>query len=88
MYKRIALTNGQHIVLQTLTVSPGFFDQAKVWYGKAVVVLASLLAVANELSPVFDFLPGQDKHYITVGLSALAATVALLKKEQAWVNTL
>lgn len=88
MYKRVALERGQHVVLQTSTTAPGFVDQLKVYYGKLIVVVSTVLAVINELSPVLNFLPGQDKHYVTVALSGLAGLVALLKKEQGWVNSL
>jgi hypothetical protein len=87
-YKRIAYhPSGRQEVLETSVIPPGFVGNLKVWYGKIIVVLTSFLAVVNELTPVLNFLPGQDKHYVTAALSFVAGAVALLKKYQAWVNS-
>jgi hypothetical protein len=77
---------GQHVTAAKVG-TVGWLDRAKNWYKSAIIFLGSALLIANELSPLFDHLPAQDKHYITVGIAAATWLLATLKANEKWVDS-
>lgn len=75
--------------VKVLTTAPGtltWIDKLKGYYKGLITLVGSVLVIANELTPVFDFLPAQDKGYITAGIAALTALSAFLVSNQHWVD--
>lgn len=63
-------------------------DKLKGYYKQAITALGAVLASVNELSPIFNMMPGQDKHYVTVGILAGTALLNFLKSNEQWVDQL
>ena len=56
-------------------------------YYKALVAgLGAVLVVLNEVTPLFNFLPGNAKHYFTVLVSVLTAVSVFLVKNEPLVT--
>lgn len=65
-----------------------FLDKAKGYYKGLITALGAILVIVNELTPLFDFLPGQDKQYITAGIAFLTTVAVFLKNNEHWVDDL
>jgi low affinity Fe/Cu permease len=73
-------------VLATGTGVVTTFDKIKGYYKGLVAAVGAIVVIANEMTPVFDFLPGQDKHYITVGVAVLTTLSTFLVANEHWVD--
>lgn len=65
-----------------------FLDTAKGYYKGLIAAVGAILVIANELTPVFNFLPGQDKQYVTVAIGFLTTLAVFLKDNEHWVDDL
>jgi hypothetical protein len=87
MAKMVRIKGGAVHVVKT-SAAPSFLDRFKASYAKIVVVLSSALVVANQATPLLDFVPPQYKSALSGALAAVAGVVALLKNEQGWFESL
>lgn len=75
--------------VQVLTTSTGLVtwaDKLKGYYKGLITAVGAVLVIANELTPAFDFLPVQDKAYVTAGIAALTALSTFLVSNEHWVD--
>lgn len=75
--------------VQVLNTTGGpltLLDKLKGYYKGLITAVGAVLVIANELTPVFNFLPGQDKAYITAAIAALTTVSAFLVANQHWVD--
>jgi low affinity Fe/Cu permease len=56
------------------------------YYKTLVAVVGAVLVLLTQLTPVFDFLPGQWHNYFTVAVSVLTAVSVFLVKNEALVE--
>lgn len=73
-------------VLKTSTGLVSWIDTAKGYYKGAITAITAILVIANELTPVLNFLPGQDKQYVTVAIAAIGTVLSFLKSNEHWVD--
>lgn len=73
-------------VLTTASGTLTWLDKAKGYYKGLIALVGAVLVILNQLTPVFDFLPGQLKQYFTVAVSVLTAVSAFLVANQHWVD--
>lgn len=65
-----------------------FLDKVKNYYKALIAFVGFLLILLNELTPVFNYLPGQDKQYVTAAIGVLTTLGVLLKGNEHWVDNL
>ena len=71
------------------TTGPVNFLQNLAGYYKTLIALVSgILVVANEITPVLDFIPGQYKQYVTTAIVFVGAVLTFLKSNEHWVDSL
>ena len=63
-------------------------DKLKGYYKGIIAVITAALVIANELTPVLNFLPGQDKQYVTAAIAAAGGLLAFFKDNEHWVDDL
>lgn len=63
-------------------------DKFKGYYHTAIAVLGGILIFVNETTSALNFLPGNDKHYVDIGIAILTAIATLLKNNEQWVDDL
>ena len=73
-------------VLDTSTGVVSWVDKAKGYYKGIITAITAVLVIANQLTPIFDFLPVQDKGYITAGIAIIGTVVTFLKANEHWVD--
>jgi predicted benzoate:H+ symporter BenE len=73
-------------VLTTTTGLVGVLDTLKGYYKGAITAITALLVIVNELTPVLNFLPGQDKQYVTAAIAFVGAVLTFLKDNEHWVD--
>lgn len=73
-------------VLKTVSGPLTWLDSLKGYYKGLITLVGGLLVILNELTPVFDFLPGSAKQYFTVAVAALTTLSAFLVSNQHWVD--
>lgn len=81
-------TPGPVLLVKTEAGSVTWSDKVKAYYKGIIAVITSILVVLNTLTPVFNFLPGQDKQYITVGIAVIGGLLAFFKDNEHWVDAL
>lgn len=65
-----------------------WLDKAKGYYKELIVLVGAILVFLNEVTPVLNFLPEQDKRYVTVAIGFIAAVSTFLKRNEKWVDDL
>lgn len=58
------------------------------YYKSLVALIAAVLVILNEATPLAGFLPAGAQHWFNVVVVALGAVSTLLVKNQNWVNSL
>lgn len=76
------------LVLQAVPGPVTVLDKAKGYYKGIIAALGSLVIIINEVTPLFNFLPGQDKHYVTVAVAVVTGVLTFLKSNEHWVDDL
>jgi hypothetical protein len=61
-------------------------DKLKGYYKTLITVVGSILVILNEVTPLTDFLPASQRHYVTVGIVFLTALGNFLKSNEHWVD--
>lgn len=65
-----------------------FLDKAKGYYKGLITAAGAILVIANEVTPILNFLPGQDKQYITAAIAFVTTVSVFLKDNEHWVDDL
>lgn len=65
-----------------------FLDRVKGYYKALIALVGAILVIANELTPVLNFLPGLDKQYVTIAISAVTAFGVFLRDNEHWLDDL
>lgn len=75
-------------VVSAKTGPVGILDKAKGYYKGLIAAVGSILVIVNELTPLLNFLPGQDKQYVTLVIGFLTTVAVFLKDNEHWVDDL
>lgn len=75
-------------VVNAKTGPVGFLDKAKGYYKGLIAAVGAILVIVNELTPLLNFLPGQDKQYVTLVIGVLTTAATFLKSNEHWVDDL
>lgn len=65
-----------------------FLDRLKKYYKGLIALIGFVLILLNQLTPLFDFLPAQDRPYVTAVIGALTVLGTFLKGNENWVDNL
>ena len=82
----VAAPSGDVEVLDVKAGSVTFFDKLKSYYHTLITVLAAILVLLNELTPITDSFGPDVKHYVSVVVVFLGALLNMLKSNEVWVN--
>lgn len=83
------LTVAPHVKLgDPISGSVTFLDKAKGYYKGLIAALTALLVIVNEVTPVLNFLPGQDKQYVTAAIAVVGVALTFLKDNEHFVDDL
>jgi nicotinamide riboside transporter PnuC len=63
-------------------------QKAKGYYKGIIALITGLLVVLNELTPVMNSLPGQDKQYLATVIVIVGTSLTILKSNEHWVDEL
>jgi hypothetical protein len=63
-----------------------FVDKLKGYYKGLIFGLGVILSSVATMTPALDQLPAQDKHYVSLGILVVSTALAVLKKNEDWVN--
>lgn len=75
--------------VMVLKSEPGaitLLDRLKGYYKGLIAVITAVLVIANELTPVLNFLPGQDKQYVTIAIAVVGSVLTFLKDNEHWID--
>ena len=75
-------------VVDAATGPVSTLDKVKGYYKGLITLVGSLLIIANEATPLLNFLPANDKQYVTYGIAILTTAAAFLKGNEHWVDDL
>jgi hypothetical protein len=68
--------------------SVNIVDSAKAYWHTAITVVAGILILLQQITPVFNFLPAGAQKYFAVAVAFVAAVLNFLKSNEVWVDDL
>jgi hypothetical protein len=75
-------------VVAASTGAVTFLDKAKGYYKALITAVGAILVILNEVTPLTDFLPENQRHYVSVGVVAITTLANFLKSNEHWVDDL
>ncbi|TDK85745.1 hypothetical protein EI067_30755 [Mycobacterium paragordonae] len=63
-------------------------DKAKRYYKGLIVLIGSFLVMANELTPVLNFLPDNGKQWVSGAIGVATVVLTFLKANETWIEGL
>jgi hypothetical protein len=81
-----AATAPTAVVIEQKPGTVTVLDRVRGYYKGLIALIGALLVTINELTPITDFLPADQRHWITIAVSALTALSTTLVANEKWVD--
>lgn len=76
------------VVVATKAGTVTTLDKIKGYYKGLIAAVGSILVIINEVTPLLNFLPGQDKQYVNLVIGFITTAAVFLKDNEHWVDAL
>ena len=87
--QRVEITpQGTSAVIESKSGPVTFLDKIKSYYHTLIIVTTALLALATQIAPLGDFLPGPGKNIVTGVILFVGSLLTFLKSNEIWVDKL